>query len=47
MIILLAGIGALAYFTNKNYSKQAEKEMTSMSQLDTGILVMEELHLKM
>ena len=36
MIILLAGIGALAYFTNKNYSKQAEKEMTSMSQLDTG-----------
>ena len=36
MIILLAGIGSLAYFTNKNYSKQAEKEMTSMSQLDTG-----------
>ena len=35
IIILLTGIGILAYFTNKNYSKQAEKEMASMSKLDT------------
>lgn len=34
-ILLLIGIGVLAYLTNKNYSKQAEKEMALMSKMDT------------
>ena len=34
IMFLLMGIGLLAYFTNKNYSKQAEKEMALMSKID-------------
>lgn len=32
--LLLAGIGVLAYLINKNNSKQAEKEMATMSKID-------------
>lgn len=35
-LILLMGVGGLAYFSNKNYSKQAEKEMALMSEIETG-----------
>jgi cell division protease FtsH len=34
IMLLLIGVGILAYFTNKNYSKQAEKEMALMSKID-------------
>lgn len=34
-ILLLAGIGVVAYLVNSNNSKQAEKEMTNMSKMDT------------
>lgn len=34
-LILLIGIGGLAYLSNKNYSKQAEKEMALMSEIET------------
>lgn len=34
-ILLLAGIGVVAFMINKNNSKQAEKEMATMSNMDT------------
>jgi cell division protease FtsH len=34
-ILLLAGIGVVAYIINNNNSKQAEKEMATMSKMDT------------
>ncbi|NMA86838.1 MAG: ATP-dependent zinc metalloprotease FtsH [Tissierellia bacterium] len=35
VILLLLGVGILAYFTNQNYTKQAEKEMALMSEIHT------------
>ena len=35
LILLLAGIGVVAYLINNNNSKQAEKEMATMSKMDT------------
>lgn len=34
-LVMLCGVGALAYFLNKNVSKQAQKEMALMSNMDS------------
>ncbi|MDR7857295.1 ATP-dependent metallopeptidase FtsH/Yme1/Tma family protein [Tissierella sp.] len=34
IILLVAGMGLMAYYLNKNTSKQAEKEMSDMSKMD-------------
>jgi len=34
-LVMLGGVGALAYFLNKNMSKQAQKEMALMSNMDS------------
>lgn len=34
-LVMLCGVGALAYFLNKNMSKQAQKEMALMSNMDS------------
>ncbi len=34
-ILLLAGVGVVAYLINNGSSKQAEKEMATMSKIDT------------